>query len=96
MAERAVATSRDTLDAAVVAWIARDCEGSIVGYLIDSGAVRVVDPADPALVERVAKALAPATYGQGPELEVLDRFQLTDEGWRTKASAAIGAVFGDQ
>ncbi len=53
MTSRAGTTGRDTLDAAVAAWIATNCKGSVVDYLIDSGAVLLIDPADSALIGRV-------------------------------------------
>jgi hypothetical protein len=87
---------RDTLASGINnprwTWLGRRAAEDIADRLIDTGVVRMLDPGDTELVERVARALAPASYGRGPELQVLDRFQLTDEGWRAKARAAIEAL----
>jgi hypothetical protein len=59
MTERLVATGRDTLAEAIYAAVDPSVVDSryVADRLVDSGAVLIVDPADPALVERVAAVL---------------------------------------
>jgi hypothetical protein len=98
MAERLVATGRDTLAAGIWGHVGLDAT-QLAQALIDQGTVRVVDPADPVLVERVAVALAPAAFMDhrpgGNDLTP-DQQRVRRDSWRTRARAAIGAVFSDQ
>ncbi len=87
MAERAVADGRDTLAKALRKYgVLDDLRARwTADRLVDGGHVRIVDPTDPALVERVATAIAAADVAAGYELS-----------WGEVSRAAIRAVFGDQ